>query len=228
MNSPHAADGSAANRTHIAIVLDRSGSMDSIRDDVVGGFNAFLASQQAVAGEATLTLVRFDGQDPFEVVFDHAKLQTIRPLERGDFEPRGATPLLDAVGKTILATELWVARQSDAERPDSIVVVVITDGQENASSEFQLNRVRNLIKAKEALGWQFLFLSADLAAFAEAGDIGFSDSKRVHFSKDAQGNREAFARTSQKIADYRSGVSKDIDYDDDDRKAIGGGDMPKQ
>ena len=221
-------DGVAANRTHIAIVLDRSGSMESIRDDVVGGFNAFLSSQQAVAGEATLTLVRFDGQDPFEIVFDHAELQSIRPLLRDDFEPRGSTPLLDAVGRTILATELWVARQPSVARPDRVVVVVITDGQENASREFQLDRVRNLIKAKEGLGWQFLFLSADLAAFAEAGDIGFAHSKRAHFSKDAQGNREAFARTSMKIAEFRTGVVGDIGFDENDRKALGRGDGSTQ
>jgi hypothetical protein len=202
--------------------------MESIRDDVVGGFNAFLSSQQAVAGEATLTLVRFDGQDPFEVVFDHTDLQSIRPLARADFEPRASTPLLDAVGKTILATELWVARQPPAARPEGVIVVVITDGQENASTQFQLGRVRDLIKAKESLGWQFLFLSADLAAFAEAEGLGFAAFKRVHFAKDAEGSRQAFVRTSGKIADFRGGAVKDIGFDDADRDALGRGDAPKQ
>lgn len=119
-----------AARTHIAIVLDRSGSMESIRDDVVGGFNAFLASQQAVEGQATLTLVQFDSQDPHEVLFDHAPIKAVRPLGRQDFVPRGCTPLLDAVGRTLLATELWLAQQPVDTRPEQIVFVIITDGQE--------------------------------------------------------------------------------------------------
>lgn len=218
--------GESPGRTHLAVVLDRSGSMESIRDDVIGGFNAFLAAQKAVEGEATLTLVQFDSQDPFEVLADHVDLHAVSALSRGTFQPRGCTPLLDAVGKCILATELWVSRQSNALRPEHIVVVIVTDGQENASTEFKLERIRNLVAAKEMLGWQFIFLSADLAAFHEAGDIGIADRKRVYFSKDADGNREAFARTSEKVAMLRRREVADIAYDDVDREALAGGKTP--
>lgn len=221
MNHAQPGDTLAA-RTHIAIVLDRSGSMDSIRDDVVGGFNAFLTSQQAVEGEATLTLVQFDSQDPYEVLFDHAPLDAVRALGPQDFVPRGCTPLLDAVGRTLLATELWLAQQSADTRPEQTIFVVITDGQENASREFNLARVRSLIQAKEALGWQVVFLSADLGAFNEAGDLGIAEAKRVMFSKDADGNREMFQRTSLKVAAMRRREVNDIGYDDADRDAMGG------
>lgn len=211
-----------AARTHIAIVLDRSGSMESIRDDVVGGFNAFLASQQAVEGQATLTLVQFDSQDPHEVLFDHAPIKAVRPLGRQDFVPRGCTPLLDAVGRTLLATELWLAQQPVDTRPEQIVFVIITDGQENASREFNLARVRGLIQAKEALGWQVVFLSADLGAFHEAGELGIAESKRALFSKDAYSNRQMFERTSSKVAAMRRRQASDIGYDAADRDAMGG------
>ena len=215
-----------SSRTHLAIVLDRSGSMEPIRDDVIGGFNAFLASQQAETSAATLTLVQFDGQDPYEVLADHADVHAVSPLTRETFVPRGATPLLDAMGRCILDTELWIARQPADTRPDHVVFVIITDGQENASREFKLGRVKSLLKAKEKLGWQFIFLSADLAAFDDAEELGIAQEKRAFFSKDAAGNREAFARTSSKITMLRRRELEDIGYDEADRQAMAGDKPP--
>lgn len=215
------ATGGSPRRTHIAIVLDRSGSMQSIRGDVIGGFNAFLSAQQAEPGEATLTLVQFDSQDPYEVLADHVPLAGVPPLTAETFVPRGGTPLLDAVGRCILATEAWLARQPDNLRPGNVVCVIVTDGQENASAEFTLPRVRDLIQAKEALGWEFLFLSADLGAFNEAGDLGIAAHKRALFSRSATGSHESFVRTSAKLSALRRGELRDLGFDEEDRREMG-------
>ena len=87
--------------SHITILLDRTGSMESIRDDVIGGFNTFLKEQQALPGSATLTLVQFDTQDPYEVLHDFQPLAKIKPLTRKTFVPRASTPLLDGIGRGI-------------------------------------------------------------------------------------------------------------------------------
>ena len=156
------------------------------------------------------------------MLFDHAPIDAVRPLGARDFVPRGTTPLLDAVGRTLLATELWLAQQPVASRAEQTIFVVITDGQENASREFNLARVRELIQSKEALGWQIVFLSADLGAFNEAGELGIAEGKRALFSKDAGGNREMFERTSLKVAAMRRRQASDIGYDDADRDAMRG------
>ena len=87
---------------HISIVLDRSGSMASIADDIVGGFNEFLREQRKRDGEARVTLVQFDGQDPFEILVDGRDLRDVQDLTRDRYQPRGMTPLLDATGRMIL------------------------------------------------------------------------------------------------------------------------------
>ena len=86
---------------HISVVLDRSGSMAAIADDIVGGCNEYLGRQQQEPGEARLTLVQFDGQDPFEVLVDGLDIKKVRPLSRESYRPRGNTPLFDAVGRMI-------------------------------------------------------------------------------------------------------------------------------
>ena len=104
-------------RSHITVILDRTGSMDSIRDDVIGGYNAFLAKNQAAPGHATLTLVQFDSQDPYEVLQADTDLATVPPLTREQYVPRASTPLYDAIGRGILELEVALAKRRKADRP---------------------------------------------------------------------------------------------------------------
>ncbi|KFN48827.1 vWA domain-containing protein [Arenimonas composti] len=205
-------------RSHITILLDRTGSMQDIRADVVGGFNAFLAAQQALPGQATLTLVQFDSQDPYEVIHAAAPLATVAPLTLEQYVPRASTPLYDAMGRGILDLELRLARLPEAERPRQVIFVVVTDGMENASREFRRDRVMALIEAKKKLGWDFVFLSADLGAFADAGDLGVVYESRLAFSKSARGSERAWAAASDKIGRRRGGAAAVV-FDDQDRQA---------
>jgi hypothetical protein len=132
--------------THITVILDRSGSMDSIRDDTIGGVNDFLEKQKMVPGEATLTLVQFDSGDPYEVVRVFMAIGDVPPLDRKTYVPRGGTPLLDAVDRGINDIDYSVGKLQAGERPETVVVAVVTDGQENSSEEFTKKQVEKMIK----------------------------------------------------------------------------------
>ena len=208
--------------THITVVLDRTGSMDAIRDDVIGGYNAFLAEQQKEAGQATLTLVQFDSQDPFEVVYEAVPIHRAQPLGRATFVPRASTPLYDALGRALVSTEAHLERLPAGARPKNVIIAVVTDGQENASREFTTARVRQLLADKEKEGWTVLFLSADLAAFEDATSLGVADCSKMHFDATPEGTKAAFEAKSRVVLQSRR-AQPSGGFTDEERKASGGG-----
>jgi hypothetical protein len=186
--------------THVYVLLDRSGSMSSMASDVVGGFNALLAEQQADGGDARITLVQFDTQDPQEVVLDAKRITAARPLTPATFQPRGGTPLLDATGRLIArASARADARRTAGKRPEAIIFVTITDGEENQSREYTREHVRTLVKAHEAAGWTFVFMGAGLDAYAEAGGSGVDARSVQAWAPDAPGAAAAFDSTSKAL-----------------------------
>lgn len=204
--------------THISVILDRTGSMETIRDDTIGGFNAFLNSQKAEPGLASLTLVQFDSQDPYEVVHQFKPLAEVPELTRATFVPRASTPLLDAIGRGINDLEKSLADMAEEERPARVVVVLITDGQENSSREFRKDQIEKMIKEKqEKSAWQFVFLSADLDAIGDALASGMRAASTLAHDKDRHGTSVAWASLSRSISDYRSGNKEDVSFTDEDR-----------
>ena len=203
--------------THISVILDRTGSMDSIRDDIIGGFNAFLGKQKQLPGKATLTLVQFDSQDPYEVLQQFGDLQQVPELTRESYVPRASTPLLDAMGRGINDLEARLAALPEAERPAQVMVVIITDGMENASREFRRDQVRKMIDEKsEVAKWQFVFLSADLDAIRDAESVGFKKGSTVMFSKTEAGTRDVWNKLGESTADFRSKKKEAIEFDEED------------
>jgi Mg-chelatase subunit ChlD len=157
--------------THIYFLLDRSGSMESMRDDVIGGFNAFLREQVADGRDAVMTLVQFDSGNSHEVLVDAAPLETVSPLTRGTFEPRGGTPLFDAMGTLIIEA----SRRAEVEDGrETVIFVTFTDGEENASSEFSKDKVFLLVDERTKKGWTFVYLGANQDSYREGGRVGFS------------------------------------------------------
>ena len=128
----------------INIVLDRSGSMEAVKEETISGFNKFLADQQNQDGDATLSLVQFD--DEYEVVHDAKNLAKVPALNARTFVPRGCTALLDAIGRTIVATGARLDALSEADRPNQVLFVILTDGLENASQEFSSKKIMKMIK----------------------------------------------------------------------------------
>jgi hypothetical protein len=204
--------------THITVILDRSGSMESIRDDIIGGFNVFLDHQKAESGLATLTLAQFDTQNPYEIIHDFKLLAHIPALTRETFVPRAATPLLDAIGRGINDLESGLAKIQEQEKPARVVIVIITDGQENSSREFKKDQIDKMIKDKqEKNDWQFVFLSSDLAAVDDAIAQGFSHDSTMSFDASPEGTRDMYETTTQRISMYRSGLSDKVSFTEEDR-----------
>jgi len=203
--------------THITIILDRTGSMESIRDDTIGGFNTFLTQQQAAPGSATLTLVQFDSQNPYEIIHRFRPIRQVPKLTRAKFVPRASTPLLDALGRGINDLEQSLAELEPEYRPAKIVFVVVTDGQENASQEFRKDQIEKMIKARtEQNHWQFVFLSADLAAIEDAGSLGFANRAMQPFAKTQDGVVGVWHCLARNVQDFREDRKDNIDFTSDD------------
>jgi len=192
-------------KSHIVILIDRSGSMESIAEDVIGGFNQFLGTQQRDGNDARVTFVQFDSQDPQEVVVAGAPIGEVVPLSAATFVPRGGTPLLDATGRLITRIAANQVERRNAGLPDEdILFVSITDGDENSSREFSLEQIRRLIAEKSASGWNFAFLSAALDAYGDAGRMGVHAGATQAFAADARGVNLAFTSLAEKTKDWRA------------------------
>lgn len=192
-----------ADLTEIAFVLDRSGSMNPIAADAIGGFNTFLASQQALPGEARLTLVLFDHE--YLVVHDNVAIRQVPPLDAKTFVPRGMTALLDAVGRTIDDVGVRLAATPEEQRPAKVIVAILTDGQENASRDYTFAKVAGMIKhQQEKYSWEFLFLAANQDAIAAAGALSIGAKDAIAFQATGQGIRNANAQLNERVTLSRS------------------------
>ena len=155
----------------IVMVLDRSGSMSGCQDATIKGFNEFLEEQKKEPGEASLTLAQFDHE--YEVVHDGKPLVDVLPLTSQTFQPRGTTALLDAIGTTINSVGRRLEATAEADRPGKVLFVILTDGIENASREFQCKQVFDMIHHQEdKYNWKFVFIGADQDAIASAASLG--------------------------------------------------------
>jgi Mg-chelatase subunit ChlD len=207
---------------HIHFVLDRSGSMDAIRSDVIGGFNSFLREQQAGTGACVMTLVQFDDQDPYEVLADAVPVAEMTPLTEASFVPRGTTPLYDAMGHAIAnATIRAERREAAGDPPEDILFVTFTDGMENASREYDRAKVFELVKRREDRGWTFAYLGANQDAYAESGKVGMAKGSTAAWAASPAGTAGAFDSLSRATSAYRAKApearqaAKDEFFDDE-------------
>lgn len=203
--------------THIVVVLDRSGSMYAIENDTVQGFNKFLETQKAVPGEATFSLTQFD--TVYETMYNFVAIQKVKPLDKYTFVPRGMTALYDAIGKTISETGVRLASLDESERPEKVVFVIITDGQENASLEYAHSQINNMIQhQKEKYSWEFVFLGANQDAMAVGDAIGVGAANAITYGTNTVAVRHVYDVMSNKLATYRTGVVTNMSYTEEDRE----------
>lgn len=185
--------------TEIAVVIDRSGSMEAIRTDAIGGFNAFLAQQQAEPGELRMTIVLFN----HEIETIHARLPAaeVPPLDERSYVPSGTTALHDAFGRTIDELGQRLAATPEPERPGQVIVALLTDGMENASRDYSLQQIRQRVqRQQEKYGWVFLFLAAGQDAVLEGEKLAIPAEQAFRFAPTAQGVREAHAILSAEVS----------------------------
>ena len=196
-------DKSQGDRTHICMILDRTGSMESIKQDTIGGFNSYIAAQKSLPTPATFTLVQFDSQDPFEVIHKFTDIQMVPDLTGQTYMPRASTPLYDAVGRGINDLKAGLGALPEALRPKKIVMVIVTDGQENASREFTGAQVRKMIADAKEAGWQFVFLSADESAISDSSSLNIDASNAAFFKKSKAGSSEMWERVANRSVAFR-------------------------
>jgi Mg-chelatase subunit ChlD len=157
--------------TDITVILDRSGSMGSCVDDTIGGFNTFLKDQQEQAGKANLSLVQFN--HGYELVYNGTPIKNAPKLDTKNYVPMGSTALLDAMGKTITDVGARLKAMPMSERPQNVLFVIITDGLENASHQYNRNQVFDMVKhQQDVYKWQFLYLGANQDAIAVGITMG--------------------------------------------------------
>lgn len=179
------------NLTEMVFVLDRSGSMSGLEDDTIGGYNGLLEKQKKEEGEAVVTTVLFD--DKYELLYDRADVKKIAPLTEEKYFARGTTALLDAVGRTVDKISAHRKTAPDREIPEKTMFVIITDGYENASREYSMDRVREMIEEKkEKENWEFLFLGANIDAIRTASKFGIGKNRAVRYEADGEGTRMNF------------------------------------
>jgi len=195
---------------HFYFLLDRSGSMSSLRNDVVGGMNGYVEEmiREHTLDDTTednpnmmMTLVQFDSVDPHEVTHDALDLVDVPKWTTENFNPRGSTPLYDAIGKIISRAE----RRNSEEDP---VIIVMTDGEENASREHDKGTISRLIESKKEAGWAFVFLGANIDAFDAGGGIAVSGGNTQNFHADGYGMKKAFESLSKSSSRYAKAQGK--------------------
>ena len=183
--------------TEIVVVLDRSGSMLSIKSDMEGGFDAFIAAQREVPGKCKVTLTQFD--DRYETLYECKALSRVPKLS---LQPRGSTALLDALGRTIVATKERLKRKRNKPQ---VLFVVITDGHENASREFTRDQIHKLIsEAGEWGNWEFIYLGANQDAIEVGTSLGFQARSSFTFDANTVGVKSMTDELSRGTARYRS------------------------
>merc|ERR1712159_618427 len=190
---------------HTYLLLDRSGSMHAIRDDMVGSFNNYIhdLQQDPLTRETRLTLAQFDSQEPFELLHQAQTVSSIGPLSTDKFVPRAATPLYDALASMISHARQRADHLKEANATqEKVVIVVLTDGQENSSVEHSRAGVAKLAESYEKEhGWTFVFLGANIDAYAEGGGVGISAKNSQNFAFDKDGVAKAMKSLTRGTTD---------------------------
>lgn len=207
--------------TEIAYILDRSGSMQPMQEPAVAAFNDFIKSQLDVPGDARLSLIQFD--DAYEVPVAAKPIQDVPQLTAATYTPRGSTALLDAIGRTIKETDRRISALTDADKPGKVILAIFTDGEENASQEYTLKHIGDLIRLyRDQKDWEFLFLAANQDAIASGGAMHMNVSLSANVSYSPKGIRTTGSAMSRKVRAMRmkSGGNMDAQAMEDDAKSM--------
>ncbi|MFB9313325.1 vWA domain-containing protein [Nocardioides plantarum] len=184
--------------THLYFLLDRSGSMQSIKSDIEGGFAAFVDEQRSAPGSCRVTLAQFD--DRYEVVYADRDVTDVPAL---DLQPRSRTALHDAMGRMITDAGASLAALPEDRRPGTVIVAIMTDGLENASQEWNAASIKALVEQQtQQWGWTFMYLGADQDAVEVGTSLGVPAAQSMTYSRGK--GREAMGKNSEKISQLRA------------------------
>jgi len=202
----------------LVFILDASGSMHHLTDDTIGGYNSLLEKQKSHDGDVLVSLVSFNNCS--RVIYDRVPISEIKPMTRKDYCAEGCTALTDAIGGAIHHISNVHKYIREEDRPENTLFVVTTDGMENASHSYTREKVKKMIEEKEALGWEFLFLGANIDAESTAEDYGICKEHTANFVADPVGMSasieclETVIKCKRENLDlFSAGWSKTVDDD---------------
>lgn len=197
----------------IVFVLDRSGSMSGLEKDTIGGYNSFLNQQKQSGTKAVISTVLFDHE--IKILHDRLPISDIKELTAKDYQPRGCTALLDAVGGSVSHIHKLHKKLPAADRPSKTIIVIITDGYENSSKNYTYKKVKDMLsKRQEKDGWEFVFLGANIDAAAEAESFGISRKRAVNYKADSEGTLKNFEMLSAAMVCFDEGADFDEAFEE--------------
>ncbi|MBQ7653912.1 MAG: VWA domain-containing protein [Clostridia bacterium] len=194
------------NITELVFILDRSGSMEGLEKDTIGGFNSMIEKQKKQEGECLVSTIIFDSVS--EVIHDRVKLEKIKPLTEKEYYVRGSTALIDAIGEAVdhISNIHKYSRSEDV--PESTMFVITTDGYENSSRKYTSDKVKKMVeRKKQKYGWEFLFIGANIDSVETAGHFGIDPDRAVNYHADSMGTSvlyEAVGNTVSAVRKHRA------------------------
>ncbi|MBR5314882.1 MAG: VWA domain-containing protein [Clostridia bacterium] len=199
------------NVTELVFILDRSGSMEGLEKDTIGGFNSMIEKQKKQEGECYVSTVLFD--DESEVLHDRLRLRDVKRMTENDYVVQGCTALIDAIGGAIrhIGNIHKYARKEDV--PEHTLFIITTDGYENASHLYTSEQVKTMIeRQKEKYGWEFIFMGANIDAVETAAKYGIGADRAVNYHSDKQGTRINYEAMSDAICTVRGSAPLTADW----------------
>jgi uncharacterized protein YegL len=197
---------------HVAFIIDSSGSMSGSESDVIGGFKKNIEEQKAVKdGECIVTLYEF-ASDVKQVYLG----KTLDKVEDLDYRVGGMTRLYDGIGTAVDDIGKWLSNMDESERPSKNLIVIITDGGENSSTDYRLKDIKDRIKEQtEKYSWDFIYLGNDLSDAKDANDIGiryrgFTTKKKFYNNYDVISTGVTAYRCAASVADASLALNKSI------------------
>lgn len=207
--------------TEMIFIIDRSGSMSGLEEDTIGGFNAMIAKQKKIEAAGLVTTILFDNK--YEVLHNREPLNEVLDINTKDYYVRGTTALLDAIGITVSNTAKIQNTLKPEYKASNIIIVIITDGMENASSEYSYNSIKTMIESKKKNNnWEFVFLGANIDALGIASKFGIHESRAANYHADEEGTKLNYETISSAISYMRANKKLDDNWKgpiDDDFKS---------
>ena len=190
----------------MVFILDKSGSMASLEQDTIGGFNAMIEKQKKLDGECLVSCVLFDNGQ--KVIYDRVPISEVRPMTEEDYTAGGCTALVDALGKSVKYIGNIHKHLREEDVPEHTVFVITTDGMENASRIYSSDKVKKMVSKKtEKNGWEFLYLAANIDAVETGAAIGIKSGRSVNYRCDAKGTGLLYETVGNALAGMRCGAA---------------------
>ena len=190
------------NLTELVFILDESGSMYGLEKDTIGGFNSTIKKQKEENGECLVSTVCFANHQ--RVVHDRVNLKDIKDMTVDDYRPSGCTALIDTIAESIKHIKMVHKYIREEDRPNKTMFIITTDGMENASRKHSLKETKKMIEECKEMGWEFIFLAANIDAYETARDYGFDEESTVNYVNDVRGNDIKFECVAEAISSIRT------------------------